>query len=220
MAGANDSLRSFSFPNPSSAVIMSSTKGCLSSETSPHTLLKIAIVGGGIAGLITAIALLKHPGVDVQIYERAKEFKEIGASIGLGPNGLRSLEKLGVENALTEDVCSRQKSGWPMIYRHWKTGEVINQDTHHSVKNRKHFTARYHRAHLHQALLENLRNDIIHLGKRTVDIQVKPEEGVSLFFEDGTRVEADICIGADGIHSVSIFVNLIFRGLAIFRAEG
>ncbi|KAH6900629.1 hypothetical protein B0T10DRAFT_33098 [Thelonectria olida] len=170
-------------------------------SSSSSSKFDVAIAGGGIAGLITAIALLKHPGVRVQVYERASEFREIGASIGLGPNGLRSLEALGVENALVGDVCQRQKSEWPMIYRHWKTEEVLGHDVHHTVKTKKHFTARYHRAHLHQALLENLPRDIIHLGKKTVDVKADPETGATLYFEDGTSAQADIVIGADGIHS-------------------
>lgn len=163
--------------------------------------LRVAIAGGGIAGLVTAYALLRHPGVSVQVYERAQEFKEIGASIGLGPNGLRTLEKLGLDDVISGDVCSRQKGDWPMIYRHWKTGEVIDHDVHYTVRTHKHFTARYHRAHLHQALQEHVPRNIIHLGKKTVNVEVG-QEGVVLHFEDGTTAEADICVGADGIHSV------------------
>ncbi|RSL83053.1 hypothetical protein CDV31_016877 [Fusarium ambrosium] len=168
-------------------------------STSPK--LEIAIAGGGIAGLITAIALLKHPQVSVQIYERAPEFKEIGASIALGPNGLRTLEKLGVENALAEGVSQRQTSDYPMIYRHWKTGEVIDRDVHKTVTNKKHFTARFHRAHLHQALLENVPREIIHLNKTTVDVKADPDTGATLYFEDGSTARADIVIGADGLRS-------------------
>jgi len=79
--------------------------------------LQIAIIGAGIAGLTAAIALKSHPAVNVQIYERAAELREIGASIALGPNGMRTLERLGVENALDESVAFRNKSGRPMIYR-------------------------------------------------------------------------------------------------------
>lgn len=132
--------------------------------------LSIAIAGGGIAGLTTAIALLKHPGVRVDVYERADELTEIGASIGLGPNGLNSLDKLGIQNALEGDILHRQKSGWPMVYRHWKTGEVIDHDVHHHVENKRHFTARYHRAHLHKALYDNLPGSIIHFGKKLTNI--------------------------------------------------
>lgn len=79
--------------------------------------LQVAIIGAGIAGLGAAIALKDHPNVDVQIYEQAEQLREIGASIALGPNGMRTLERLGVSNALDESVAFRNKSGHPMIYR-------------------------------------------------------------------------------------------------------
>lgn len=79
--------------------------------------IQIAIIGSGIAGLGAAIALKNHPGIDVQIYERAGELREIGASIALGPNGMRTLDRLGVENALSPDIAFRNKSRHPMIYR-------------------------------------------------------------------------------------------------------
>lgn len=79
--------------------------------------LKIAVIGAGIAGLGAAIALKKHQGVDVQIYERATELREIGASIALGPNGMRALERIGVPEALSPEIAFRNKSRCPMIYR-------------------------------------------------------------------------------------------------------
>ncbi len=79
--------------------------------------LTVAIVGAGIAGLTAAIGLRDHPDIDVHIYEKAKKLEEIGASIALGPNGLRTLERLGVENALHNSIAFRNQSGFPMIYR-------------------------------------------------------------------------------------------------------
>lgn len=79
--------------------------------------LRIVVIGAGIAGLAAAIALKDHPLVDVQIYEKAAELREIGASIALGPNGMRTLDRLGVHNALSPDVAFRNKSRCPMIYR-------------------------------------------------------------------------------------------------------
>lgn len=80
--------------------------------------LQIAIVGAGIAGLTAAIALKNHPRIDVQIYERAAELQEIGASIALGPNGMRTLERLGIDNALDDSIAFRNtKTRLPMIYR-------------------------------------------------------------------------------------------------------
>ena len=83
-----------------------------------HPKLNIAIVGAGIAGLAAAVGLQKHPNVEVRIYERATKLEEIGASIALGPNGLRTLERLGVHNALDDSVAFRNISGHPMIYRY------------------------------------------------------------------------------------------------------
>ena len=80
-------------------------------------VLHIAIAGAGISGLTVAIALRKHPNVRVELYEQAKELREIGASIALGPNGMRTLERLGVDSALRDDVGFRGPSHNPMIYR-------------------------------------------------------------------------------------------------------
>lgn len=80
--------------------------------------LRIAIIGAGIAGLATAIAIQDHEGIDVQVYERAPELQEVGASIALGPNGMKALERLGVHEALSDELAFRNKSGHPMIYRY------------------------------------------------------------------------------------------------------
>ncbi|KPI38392.1 Salicylate hydroxylase [Cyphellophora attinorum] len=162
--------------------------------------LKVIIAGAGIAGLATAIALRQLPYVDVELYERYSELKEIGASIALSPNGMRTLERLGVLNALVDDVAYRGPSGIPMIYRHWKTNEVVTEDHFLDVPNRLHQTARFHRAHLHEALLEHVPRELIHLNKKVRNAEVV-SDGVILSFEDGTNVKGDLLIGADGINS-------------------
>jgi len=163
--------------------------------------LQVAIIGGGMAGLTEAIALRQHPNISVDIYERASELKEIGASIALGPNGLRTLQRLGLDNVISDTVAFRGPSNIPMIYRHWKTNEIIGKDEHEKVTEHLHRTARYHRAHLHQALLENVPRDLIHLGKKLITANAV-SNGVTFGFEDGTSGTADILLGADGLHSV------------------
>ncbi|EKG10497.1 hypothetical protein MPH_12355 [Macrophomina phaseolina MS6] len=169
--------------------------------------LSIAIAGAGIAGLSTAIALsrlLPAPdvGVDVHLYDKASALREIGASIALGPNGLRSLEKLGVGDALEDEVAFRGPGTWPMIYRHWKTNEVISIDEFKNVPERRHQTARFARAHLHQCLLRHVDPARIHLGKKTVAVEEDDAAGgVVLKFADGTEARADLLVGADGINS-------------------
>lgn len=199
-------------------------------KDSQSSILHIAIAGAGIAGLTAAIALSKHPHIDVQLYEKATELREIGASIALGPNGLRTLEKLGIDNALDDDVAFRGPSGFPMIYRwvdvssdlsragllwltmadgipltgrHWETNEIVSVDRFKDVTNRRHETARFARAHLQQSLLKHVPSERIHLKKKVVAVnESEAASGVVLKFEDGTEATADLLIGADGINSV------------------
>lgn len=177
-------------------------------EVSGLLPLQVAIVGAGIAGLTAAIALRQHPNITVVLYDKATELKEIGASIALGPNGLRTLERLGLHNTINDDVAFRGPSNVPMIYRHWKTNEIIGKDLHENVTEHLHHTARYHRGHLHQALLGNVPSDIVHLGKKLVSTTADPNDGVILKFQDGTTASADILLGADGLHSVSAWYSL------------
>ncbi|KAH7398035.1 hypothetical protein BKA64DRAFT_56237 [Cadophora sp. MPI-SDFR-AT-0126] len=163
--------------------------------------LHIAIAGAGIAGLTAAIALLKHPRIRVSIYEKAAELKEIGASIALGPNGLRTLESLGLHDAISDEVAFRGPSNLPMIYRHWKTNEIIGNDSHETVTEYLHQTARYHRGHLHAALAKHVPSEFIHLRKQIIDVEVDSSEGVILKFKDGSSATADLLLGADGLHS-------------------
>lgn len=86
----------------------------------PHNgpKLSIAIVGAGIAGLTAAIALQKHPHISITLYDKAAELKEIGASIALGPNGLRTLQRLGLQDVIGEDLGFRGTGVAGMIWRH------------------------------------------------------------------------------------------------------
>ncbi|KAL7941293.1 FAD/NAD(P)-binding domain-containing protein [Trichoderma barbatum] len=165
--------------------------------------LRVIIAGAGIAGLATAISLTqisKIPDLDIQLYEQAPELREIGASIALSPNGLRTLEKLGVHSALTDEIGFRGPSGIPHIYRHWKTNEVVSVDTFANVSDRRHQTTRFHRGHIHAALLEQVPKAWIHLNKRISRAEAN-DDGVVLLFHDGTSAHGDILIGADGIRS-------------------
>ena len=94
------------------------------------------------------------------------------------------------------------------MYRHWRTGAILDYDTHRAVTDPLHATARFHRAHLHAALLEHVPLDTIHLGKKTVRVEVGGDNvsgggggGVVLHFADSSSAGADLCIGADGLRS-------------------
>lgn len=89
--------------------------------------------------------------------------------------------------------------------RHWKTNEVISIDEFKNVPERRHQTARFARAHLHQCLLRHVDPARIHLGKKTVAVEEDDAAGgVVLKFADGTEARADLLVGADGINSVCL----------------
>jgi salicylate hydroxylase len=66
----------------------------------PPDLLRVAIVGAGPAGLGAAIALSKLRDVEVNIYEKAMELREVGAGIRIGYNGWKVLELLGAADGV------------------------------------------------------------------------------------------------------------------------
>jgi 2-polyprenyl-6-methoxyphenol hydroxylase-like FAD-dependent oxidoreductase len=61
--------------------------------------MRAIIVGSGIAGLATALAL-RRIGIDVAVYERASELAEVGAGISLWANAFRALDRIGVGDAV------------------------------------------------------------------------------------------------------------------------
>ncbi|KAJ3499293.1 hypothetical protein NLG97_g458 [Lecanicillium saksenae] len=165
---------------------------------------RVLIAGAGIGGLATAISLSRVSGIpnlDIQIYEQAPELIEIGASIALSPNGMRTLERLGVYEALSDEIGFRGPSGIPQIFRHWKTNQVVSVDTHTNVPDRRHQTTRFHRGHVHAALLSQIDISSVHLHKKVIRAEANDNEAV-LFFEDGTQAHGDVLIAADGIRSM------------------
>ncbi|KAG9691057.1 monooxygenase, partial [Aureobasidium melanogenum] len=183
---------------------------------------RIAIIGAGITGLTTAIALRKLPNVDVQIYERATQLRELGQAIAINPNGLRTLENLGLNKVLSDEVGYRCPSGIPQTLRHWKTNEIVGREQHTEHVEEKHKMTRFYRPHLQETILDYLPREIIHLNKRVVDVKIQ-NQGVDVEFEDTTTIHADLLVGADGIRSAvrGFFVpdfELKWSGLIAYRS--
>jgi salicylate hydroxylase len=89
-------------------------------------MFKIAIVGGGLGGLFAALSIHHHcPSNDIQIdvYEQAAQYKEIGAGVAIGPNAAKLIEKLG----LLEDawkIAGKRGKDW-FSFRRYDNGDEI-----------------------------------------------------------------------------------------------
>lgn len=155
--------------------------------------MKVAIVGGGIGGVAAATAL-RQRGIEAHVYEQAPMLKEVGAGVALHPNGVRMLRKLGLGDdvarygARWRDPQFRHPDG-RLAARWWASGEGEAIEIYG-----------IHRADLLQMLVERLPVDSIHPGHRCVEFAQDTERTV-LGFDNGAEVEADVVVGADGIHS-------------------
>ncbi len=156
---------------------------------------KITIIGAGIGGLTTAIALRKK-GFDVEIFETTPEFKNVGAGIGLGMNAMQVYKHLGLY-----DEILRQGNYTNLLHSSNRQLKVIgsvhfeNLETVFHVKN-----VAIHRAVLHEILIRHAGDTPIHLGKKLKSLHDNGSQ-VTLEFEDGTEHVSHLVIGADGIHS-------------------
>lgn len=125
---------------------------------------RIAIVGGGIGGLATALAL-RRAGIGAEIFEMAPELREVGAGIQIGPNTVRLLQRFGLGERLRE-MAVRPEVVWE--YRRWEDGRVLFQQTF-GDEDEVIFGAPYyvvHRADLLNLLAEAVSDEVMHLSRR------------------------------------------------------
>lgn len=156
--------------------------------------IRVAIVGGGIGGLATAVALLKR-NIEVTVYEQAKMLGEVGAGIFIYPNSLRQLERMGLKESLARVGA---KVGKGSHYRRMN-GEIVGSIL---TTDSAGWNGMYgmHRADILNVLAENIPKESIHTDHRCVGF-TQDENCARITFENGKTAEADIVIAADGIHS-------------------
>lgn len=156
--------------------------------------MKVLIIGGGIGGLTTAIALQQR-GIACEIFDAAPSNKPLGAGIMLGANAMNVYNKLGLGGVLRDHgVLFRQLN--IMTYK----GSLL-QTLDNKILEEKYGAATYaiHRAALQQQLI-NAAPVPVQWGKRFIRA-VQTATGVTAHFEDGSTATGDILVGADGIRS-------------------
>lgn len=131
----------------------------------------------------------------VSVHERSAEVREIGAGLRLTPNALKALRALGLESEAM-DVGVRIDVS---TTRSWKSGRVIATQTT-SAERYGAPGLTIHRADMLEMFRRRLPDDVIRLNAACTAIHQSGDTAVARF-ADGSEVEADAIVGADGIHS-------------------
>jgi salicylate hydroxylase len=158
---------------------------------------RIAILGGGLAGLAAAAALARF-GLEAEVFEQTPALSEIGAGVNVSPQAIMALRAIG----LGDKIAGVANVAPGTLTRDMNTGAQLDYRDQTSAEAR--FGAgvhTFHRADLLQALASGVDRRSIHLGYRLVGLEEQPE-GAKLLFANGATRQADVVIGADGVHSL------------------
>ncbi|MFF9349108.1 FAD-dependent monooxygenase [Streptomyces sp. NPDC014734] len=180
--------------------------------------MRVAVVGAGVSGLAIA-TLLRRRGVHCELFEKSTTLSAVGAGIQLSPNGARILHELGAERLMRRRGITAQA----IETRRWDNGGLLSRVPHGPACEAR-FQAPYyliHRADLQACLVDLLPPGSLHLGRAVKDV-IEQADGVELRLADGESVEADVVIGADGVHSAVrgavVSDEPLFSGYSVYRA--
>jgi 2-polyprenyl-6-methoxyphenol hydroxylase-like FAD-dependent oxidoreductase len=153
---------------------------------------KVAVIGGGIAGPVTALAL-HRAGIEATVYEAYEgRAHGLGGTIALAANGVATLEIVG--------VAEPTKAVGQPAFRQRMTVNGKQFDLPALADAQPHYVVRRTDLHriLHDAMAE--RGILTGYGKRLTTVR-EAGDGVTAVFADGTEATADVLVGADGVHS-------------------
>jgi len=159
--------------------------------------MRVIIIGAGIGGLAAALTM-RRAGIEVEIFEQSAALREIGAGIQISPNASRILQRLGLASSM------RKYGVRPLAVhiRRWDNGRTLTRQLLGDECERT-FGAPYyhfHRAELLDLLAAALPAHMIHLDHRCIGLK-QSSDRVEVKFHNGTIADADLVVGADGIHS-------------------
>ena len=158
------------------------------------------VVGGGLGGLTTALALARH-GIAVRVLEGAPAFGAIGFGIQFGPNVFHALDRIGISDAVLEKADSPRAI---LMFDALNGHEVTRIPTGPSFRARfKYPYIVIHRVDLHNVLLDACRKEpmITLESKAMVTGFQDHSDRVTVVTEDGRSFDGVALVGADGIRS-------------------
>jgi len=156
----------------------------------------IDIIGAGIGGLTTAIAL-EQKGIKTRIFEQAEKIKPVGAGIILANNAMQVYEKLGLRKIIEEN--GNPISSMNITKSNLKPLSKIDLSYFEQKHNTKNIAI--HRGKLQQILIDQLESTKINLDFKLTSI-VENANGYDLKFENGEQIQSSTVLGADGLNSI------------------
>jgi 2-polyprenyl-6-methoxyphenol hydroxylase-like FAD-dependent oxidoreductase len=155
------------------------------------------VIGGGIGGLSTAIAL-RRAGVDVAVFEQSPELQEVGAGVGLQLAAVKALKRMGMLEPMLAIASEPLEA---LELRSWRSGRVLARLPQRELgKDVGLYGLNVHRGDLLATLAEGAGADVIQLGRECVGFE-QDGEGVTARFADGSEERGAMLVGADGLHS-------------------
>jgi 2-polyprenyl-6-methoxyphenol hydroxylase-like FAD-dependent oxidoreductase len=153
------------------------------------------VVGAGIGGLAVA-RVLRDTGFEVRILERSLDMEPLGAGISLWPNAVRVLREIGVASRLPEQAPIEAESG----LRRWD-GKLLAKTNPALIERRYGLPLLLlQRSTLHRALLADGIAGLVQTGAEVTRVG-ESGAGIRVELREGEPIEADLLVGADGIHS-------------------
>ncbi|CAN0892476.1 Monooxygenase 1 [Linum grandiflorum] len=154
--------------------------------------MEIVIVGGGICGLATALALHRK-GIRSTVIERSEELRATGAAIIMQENGWKALEELGVASSLRPDSPTSLKSGEIVTLNDAKWEYCPTWGELRVIR----------RSDLMKVLADRLPEGTIRLGCKVVGVEIDPTTSYpQIHLHDGSVIDAKVVVGCDGWNSV------------------
>jgi 2-polyprenyl-6-methoxyphenol hydroxylase-like FAD-dependent oxidoreductase len=158
--------------------------------------MNIDIIGAGIGGLSTAIAL-EQKGIKTRIFEQSEQIKEVGAGIILANNAMQVYEKLGLRKIIEEN--GNPISSMNITKSNLKPLSKIDLSHFEQKHNTKNVAI--HRGKLQQILIDKLKSTEINLDHKLTSI-VENSNGYFMKFQNGEQIQSSTVLGADGLNSI------------------
>ena len=176
--------------------------------------LHCAVIGAGIGGLATALSL-HEIGADVVVFESAREVRALGVGINLLPHAVLELDALG----LLDELCAQAVAPEQLVYC-TRRGQEIWREPRGRAAGYPWPQLSIHRGTLQQILLDTVIDRIgrerLRLGYRLAALEDDHARPM-VVFDDGARVDADVVVACDGIHSVARAQRYPDEGAALWN---